>query len=170
MDGVDVGMDLAALSNDPVGDLDPTKTYEINHQGRARVAKLSKESGVPRYILASSASIFGQVEGTATEDSQVFPLTAYSKANRKAEINNLALNDEEFNKIKEISAKIKKETFNLVNETVTVKEVAEICKKHNSKVKIKTTSDQVPNLGYALSNKKLLNTGFKFLYNLNTAI
>ena len=60
------------------------------------MAKLSKESGVPRYILASSASIFGQVEGTADENSEVFPLTAYSKANRKAEIDNLALNDEEF--------------------------------------------------------------------------
>ena len=93
---VDVVIDLAALSNDPVGELNPEKTYEINHQGRARVAKLSKEAGVPRYILASSASIFGQVEGTADENSEVFPLTAYSKANRKAEIDNLALNDEEF--------------------------------------------------------------------------
>ena len=61
LNNVDVVIDLAALSNDPVGELNPEKTYEINHQGRARVAKLSKEAGVPRYILASSASIFGQV-------------------------------------------------------------------------------------------------------------
>jgi len=93
---VDVVIDLAALSNDPVGELNPEKTYEINHKGRARVGKLSKEAGVPKYILASSASIFGQVEGVATETSDVFPLTAYSKANHKAEIDNLALNDEEF--------------------------------------------------------------------------
>ena len=66
--------------------------------------------------------------------------------------------------------KIKKETFNLVKETVTVKEVAEICKKHNPKVSIKVTADEVPNLGYTLSNKKLLDTGFKFLYNLNESI
>ena len=66
--------------------------------------------------------------------------------------------------------KIKKETFNLVKETVTVKEVAEICKKHNPKVSIKTTKDEIPNLGYTLSNEKLLNTGFKFLYNLNESI
>jgi len=66
--------------------------------------------------------------------------------------------------------KIKKETFNLVKETVTVKEVAEICKKHNPKVSIKTTQDEIPNLGYTLSNEKLLNTGFKFLYNLNESI
>ena len=73
-------------------------------------------------------------------------------------------------KFMEENEKIKKETFNLVNETVTVKEVAEICKKHNLKVKIKITSDEVPNLGYTLSNKKLLNTGFKFLYNLDASI
>ena len=73
-------------------------------------------------------------------------------------------------KFMEENEKIKKETFNLVNETVTVKEVAEICKKYSSKVKTKITSDQVPNLGYALSNKKLLNTGFKFLYSLDASI
>tara|TARA_B100000686_G_scaffold296678_1_gene328414 strand:- start:4247 stop:6799 length:2553 start_codon:yes stop_codon:yes gene_type:complete len=66
--------------------------------------------------------------------------------------------------------KIEKETFNLVKETVTVKEVAAICKKHNPKVSIKLTEDEIPNLGYTLSNKKLLNTGFKFLYNLNESI
>lgn len=94
--GIDVVIDLAALSNDPVGELDPEKTYAINHKGRARVGRLSKEMGVPQYILASSASIFGQQEGIADETSEVFPLTAYSKANRKAEIDNLELNDEKF--------------------------------------------------------------------------
>jgi len=96
LEDIDVVIDLAALSNDPVGELDHEKTYEINHKGRARVARLSKEMGVPQYILASSASIFGQQEGIADENSEVFPLTAYSKANRKAEIDNLALNDEGF--------------------------------------------------------------------------
>ena len=86
LDGIDVVMDLAALSNDPVGDLDPNNTYEINHLGRSRVAKLSKAAGVPKYILASSASIYGQQDHIATEESLVSPLTAYSKANRKAEI------------------------------------------------------------------------------------
>ena len=93
---VDVVIDLAALSNDPVGELNPEKTYEINHKGRARVGKLSKEAGVSQYILASSASIFGQQEGIADENSEVFPLTSYSKANRNAEIDNIVLNDEKF--------------------------------------------------------------------------
>ena len=96
LDGIDVVMDLAALSNDPVGDLDPQNTYEINHLGRSRVAKLSKASGVPKYILASSASIYGQQDQMATEESLVFPLTAYSKANRKAEIDILPLSSDNF--------------------------------------------------------------------------
>jgi len=95
-DNVDVVLDLAALSNDPVGDLEPQKTYEINHLGRARIASLSKKAGVPRYVLASSASIYGQQDTVANEDSKVFPLTAYSKANREAEISNLPLNDDDF--------------------------------------------------------------------------
>ena len=58
------------------------------------------------------------------------------------------------------------QTFNLTKETRTVKEVAEICKKINPKVTLKETNDEIPNLGFSLSNKKILSTGFKFLYNL----
>ncbi len=96
LDDVDVVLDLAALSNDPVGELNPEKTFEINHQGRSRVARLSKEHNVPQYILASSASVYGQQDGIADETVDVNPLTAYSKANRKAEIDALKLNDEKF--------------------------------------------------------------------------
>jgi nucleoside-diphosphate-sugar epimerase len=62
------------------------------------------------------------------------------------------------------------EVFNLTKDTMTVKEVAEVCKKYNSKITLKETNDEVPNLGFSLSNKKLLNTGFKFLYNLDQNI
>lgn len=96
LDGMDVVIDMAALSNDPVGDLDPKKTYEINHLGRARVANLSKKSGAKQYILASSASVYGQQKEIANEDSKVNPITDYSKANRKAEIDVLPLNDDNF--------------------------------------------------------------------------
>ena len=93
---IDVVMDLAALSNDPVGALEPEKTYQINHLGRVRVAKLCKETGVKQYILASSASVYGQQKDTVNEDSTVNPITDYSKANRKAEEDVLKLNDENF--------------------------------------------------------------------------
>ena len=65
---------------------------------------------------------------------------------------------------------ISSETFNLTKDTVSVKDVAEICKKYNPKVILKETNDEVPNLGFSLSNKKILKTGFKFLYNLDQSI
>ena len=73
-------------------------------------------------------------------------------------------------KFMEEKNEIKSEIFNLTKETVTVKEVAEICKKYNHKITLKETNDEVPNLGFSLSNKKLLNTGFEFLYNLDQNI
>ncbi len=93
---VEIVMDLAALSNDPVGALAPEKTYQINHMGRARVAKLCKEIGVKKYILASSASVYGQQNETVNEESKVNPITDYSKANRNAEQDILKLNDKDF--------------------------------------------------------------------------
>lgn len=61
-------------------------------------------------------------------------------------------------------------TYHLSNENMTVREVAEICKSVNPKVVLKETDDEVPNKGYTLSNKKLLDTGFRFLYNIHDAI
>ena len=93
---IDVVMDLAALSNDPSGELDPKKTMEINFKGRARVAQLCKQQGVKRYILASSCSIYGFRDGELDEKSPINPLTTYAKANRKAEINAKKLSDDKF--------------------------------------------------------------------------
>ena len=65
---------------------------------------------------------------------------------------------------------IQKELFNLTKDTVTVKQVAEICKKYNPKINLRETNDEIPNLGFSLSNKKLLKTGFKFLYALHESM
>ncbi len=65
---------------------------------------------------------------------------------------------------------ISNEIFNLTKDSVTVKDVAEICKKYNPKIKIQETNDEVPNLGFSLSNKKILKTGFRFLHNLDKSI
>ena len=65
---------------------------------------------------------------------------------------------------------ISSETFNFTKDKVTVKEVAKICKKYNPKITLKETNDEIPNLGFSLSNKKVLKTGFKFLYNLDESI
>ena len=73
-------------------------------------------------------------------------------------------------KFMEEKDEIKSEVYNLTKDTLTVKEVAEICKKHNSKITLRETNDEIPNLGFSLSNKKLLNTGFEFLYNIDQNI
>ena len=73
-------------------------------------------------------------------------------------------------KFMEEKNEIQSEVFNLTKDTLTVKEVAEVCKKHNPKITLKETNDEVPNLGFSLSNKKLLKTGFEFLYNLEQNI
>ncbi len=65
---------------------------------------------------------------------------------------------------------ISNELFNLTKDTVTVKEVAEICKKHNPKITLRETNDEIPNLGFSLSNDKILKTGFKFLYGLDESL
>jgi len=65
---------------------------------------------------------------------------------------------------------ISSDIFNLTKDTVTVKEVAELCKKHNPKITLRETNDEIPNLGFSLSNKKILNKGFKFLYALDESI
>ena len=62
------------------------------------------------------------------------------------------------------------QTYNLAKDSVTVKEVALICKKYNKNLQISSTDDEIPNLGFTLDNKKILNTGFKFLYNLEESI
>ncbi len=73
-------------------------------------------------------------------------------------------------KFMEENKDLNSEIFNLTKDTLTVKEVAEICKKFNPKTKLVETNDEIPNLGFSLSNEKLKNTGFKFLYNLDQSI
>ena len=73
-------------------------------------------------------------------------------------------------KFMEENNNIEFETFNGTKDSISVKKVAEICKKINPKVMLRETNDATPNSGYTLSNKKLLSKGFKFLYNLEESI
>ena len=68
------------------------------------------------------------------------------------------------------SPKIRREIFNCVGENMTVKDVANICKKYNKNLKTISTNDPIPNLGYTLSNKKIKEEGFRFLYKLDNSI
>lgn len=93
---IDIVIDLAAISNDPSAELEPKITYDINYLGRSRVARLSKKYHVKKYILASTASVYGFQKDVVNENSKVNPLTTYSKANRLAELKVLPLNDSNF--------------------------------------------------------------------------
>lgn len=94
--GYDAVIDLAALSNDPSGDLDPLKTWDINYLGRVRVARLAKKQGTKRYIVASSCSIYGFREEIADEKSTANPLTVYAEANQAVERDNLSISGNGF--------------------------------------------------------------------------
>ena len=96
LEGVDAVVDLAALSNDPAGELDPEKTWEINHRARVRLARMAKERGVRRYLLPSSCSVYGFQDGLLDESSPPNALTTYAKANLQAEREVLPLADAHF--------------------------------------------------------------------------
>ena len=91
--GFDAVVDLAALSNDPSGDLDPIKTWDINYLGRVRVARLAKKQKATKYIVASSCSIYGFREEIANEETMPNPLTVYAEANQAVERDNLFIAD-----------------------------------------------------------------------------
>ncbi|PWB57319.1 MAG: NAD-dependent dehydratase [Bradyrhizobiaceae bacterium] len=80
-------IDLAALSNDPMGDAFTDETWAINHRARARTARLAREAGAARYVIPSSCSIYGFAPPTTILDeaSTPNPLTVYAKANLAAE-------------------------------------------------------------------------------------
>ncbi|MCC6660731.1 MAG: SDR family oxidoreductase [Phycisphaerales bacterium] len=96
--GIDFVIDLAAVSNDPSGELYEHATWQINHEARARAARLAKQAGCTRYVLPSSCSIYGfQDEGViCTEKHTINPLTTYAKANGRAEQDVLPLADGNF--------------------------------------------------------------------------
>jgi nucleoside-diphosphate-sugar epimerase len=79
LDGIDAVIHMGELSNDPAGQLAPGITYEINHHGSVRLAKLARDAGVKKFIYTSSCSVYGIAtpDGFVDEQSPVNPQTAY---------------------------------------------------------------------------------------------
>ncbi len=93
LEGFEAVIHLAALSNDPLGDLDPDLTYDINLAGSLRLARLAREAGVGRFLFSSSCSNYGASgDGLLDENAELQPLTAYaiSKVRLEEELNQLA--------------------------------------------------------------------------------
>jgi nucleoside-diphosphate-sugar epimerase len=79
LDGFDAIVHMAELSNDPIGQLAPKITYDINHLGSVRLAQLARQAGVQRFVYMSSCSVYGVAEGDyVDEESPVNPQTAYA--------------------------------------------------------------------------------------------
>lgn len=95
-ENVNYVIDLVAISNDPSAELFSEQTWAINHSGRVNCARLAKDAGVKKYILPSSASIYGYQDKIVDETSATNPLTVYAKANERTEHDVLGMNGDGF--------------------------------------------------------------------------
>ena len=95
--GYDAVICLAALSNDPLGHLNPAATYSINHEGTLRLARAGKQAGVERFLFASSCSLYGAAGSRAVaEDAGLLPVTPYGETKALAERDLSLLADDAF--------------------------------------------------------------------------
>lgn len=95
--GIDAVVCLAALSNDPVGNLDPAVTFGINHLATVRAARMAKKAGVERFLFASSCSLYGASDGSLVDENASFaPVTPYGESKVLAERDLSALADDDF--------------------------------------------------------------------------
>jgi nucleoside-diphosphate-sugar epimerase len=95
--GYDAVLCLAALSNDPLGDLNPDATYSVNLDGTLTLARAAKEAGIERFLFSSSCSLYGAAgsEGVG-EDAEMFPVTPYGQSKVDAERELAKLADDNF--------------------------------------------------------------------------
>lgn len=99
--GFDAIIHLAAISNDPLGHLDPARTYEINHVASVALGRLAKQAGVARFVFASSCSLYGAAspDDLLTETAAFNPVTPYGESKVLAEQDLSKLADDNFSPI-----------------------------------------------------------------------
>ena len=98
LEGFDAVLHLAAVCNDPVGDLNPQTTYDINHLASVRLAEKAKEAGVSRFLFSSSCSLYGKGDDDAILDESAgfAPVTPYGHSKVLAEQGIAPLADDDF--------------------------------------------------------------------------
>jgi nucleoside-diphosphate-sugar epimerase len=95
--GFDAVIHLAALCNDPLGNLNPDTTYDINHHASVRLAEAAKAAGVPRWLFASSCSLYGVAgDEMLTEEAGFNPITPYGESKIRTELDVRKLADDRF--------------------------------------------------------------------------
>jgi nucleoside-diphosphate-sugar epimerase len=95
--GHDCVMHLAAISNDPMGEVNAGATYAINRDASIRLADLAKKAGVPRYLFAASCSVYGAGEKLDLDENDTLnPLTAYAKSKIETEQAVSSMADKDF--------------------------------------------------------------------------
>ncbi|MFP3901095.1 MAG: NAD-dependent epimerase/dehydratase family protein [Acidimicrobiia bacterium] len=97
LEGIDAVVHLAGISNDPLGNLNPDCTYEINHRGTVALAGAAKAAGATRFLFSSSCSLYGAAGDDALDESAEFnPVTPYGHSKVLAERDLHALADDDF--------------------------------------------------------------------------
>jgi nucleoside-diphosphate-sugar epimerase len=100
LEGIEAVVHLAALSNDPTGELDPALTDEINHRASVRLAETARAAGARRFLFSSSCSVYGQgEEQSLNERSTVHPLTAYARSKVDTEVDVARLASQDFSPV-----------------------------------------------------------------------
>lgn len=98
LEGFDAVVHLAAISNDPLGNLNPKGTYDINHLASVELAKRAKEAGVGRYVYSSSCSVYGSAspDDVLSETASFSPVTPYAESKVMVEADLKGMADDDF--------------------------------------------------------------------------